>query len=135
MLRLDRFEGKYAALIAMISALLCYVCLAVSPILYAIAPGDGTLPGPATDMWVLSLLFMYASLIPYAAEGLQSLIRAIRHRWGWKDTLMNILLTILITGLFFFLLVDPNYGWCYVYFGILCAAESVSLIPYYKYER
>ncbi len=132
---MNRFEGKYAALLAVIFSLPNLVLFIVVQFLSEFETGPELFWG----IGIAVVLFTFLSLIAYTVEGIQAVIRAIRHRWGWKDLILNIVLAILIFGLFPMLYMDCWFPlpfvdsiWFCIYYGVVFAVEVFSLTLYYR---
>ncbi len=129
---MKRFKGKYAALLGMAITLLSLMALTLMLIFQTEDPHMSV--SPATKAYWDSMLLSLLCPIPYAVEGILSIIRANRWPIRRKTRLLDILLAILTLGMIPMALITigrTDVFW-FPYCGLVFAVEVISLIPYFK---
>jgi hypothetical protein len=131
---MKRLKGKYAALIALIFGVVGWGFVITEYILYIKNPPDPSIKISLPDLQYLvkGLGFCGLSVIPFAVEGIHSIIRATRPVDG-KRLVWDIALAVLTLGLIpmlYFSFADYRVWLCY--YGAVFVAELLSVIPYCK---
>ena len=126
---MKRLKGKYAAIIALLFGLVSWGYLIVSVIAGKVTTYDPTNPFSTNlehGYFMCGLIISIVSVIPFAVEGVCSIVRATRG----KDILLNFLSALLTLGLIPMALLTPTVWFCY--YGVVFAAEVIFFIIYCK---
>ena len=127
---MKRFKGKYAALIALTLGVVGWGFIITEYILYIKKPPDPSVKISLPDLQYLvkGLGFSGLSVIPFAVEGIHSIVRATRPV-DRKRLVWDIALAVLTLGLIpmlYFSFADYRVWLCY--YGVVFIAELISVI-------
>ena len=126
---MKQFKVKYAAIIALLIGLVSWGYLIASGIAGKVTtydPMDPLSKNLVHGYFMYGLIISIVSVIPFAVEGVISIVRATRG----KDILLNFLSALLTLGLIPMAFLTPTAWFCY--YGVVFAAEVIFFIIYCK---